>query len=131
MSRSPVAARSEAERAEDMFFAALRTADAAELEELVGEDLLLVDVSSGAVVGGAAFVRALRGGLLEFHRVELVERVTREYGDTAVVVGRTELAGAFQGEGFAVSSRYTHVFVRGGDGRWLLVSAQGTPIAEQ
>ena len=130
MSRSPAAALSEAERAEDAFFAALRTADADGLEELVGDDLLLVDVSSGALVDGPAFIGALRESLLEFRRVELVERVTRDYGDTAVVVGRTEIAGTFQGESFAVSSRYTHIFVRGVDGRWRLVSAQGTPIAE-
>lgn len=28
-----------------------------------------------------------------------------------------------------VRSRYTHVFVKGPDGAWQLVSAQGTPIA--
>jgi ketosteroid isomerase-like protein len=35
---------------------------------------------------------------------------------------------SFADTDFSVASRYTHVFVRGADGRWLLASAQGTPI---
>jgi hypothetical protein len=42
----------------------------------------------------------------------------------------TEMAGAFGGVGFAASSRYTHVLMSDGDGRWRLATAQGTSIAE-
>jgi ketosteroid isomerase-like protein len=121
----------EAELAEDQFFGALLGGDAASLDKVLTEDFLIVDVSSGAVADRAAFVGALRDGSLVFHRIELVERLTRRYGDTAIIVGRTEMSGAFGGNGFAASSRYTHVFIRdSGDGRWRLATAQGTSIAE-
>jgi ketosteroid isomerase-like protein len=128
MESGTLEAISEAERTEDAFFAALRASDGDALEDLVGDDMLLVDVNSGAVVDRSAFVGALRERALVFDRVELVERATRSYGDAAVIVGRTEMAGTFADASFAVSSRYTHVFVRGDEGRWRLVNGQGTPI---
>ena len=128
--QTTIEAISEAERAEDAFFAALRKGDADALEGLVDDDMRLVDVNSGTVVERSAFLDALRGGVLAFERVELVERATRRFGETAIIVGRTELAGSFAGTGFSVSSRYTHVFVRGRDERWRFVNGQGTPIAD-
>lgn len=119
---------SQVESAEDAFFAALRGGDTGALEELVGDGMRLVDVNSGMVVDRSDFLDALRGRVLAFDRVDLVERETRRFADTAVIVGRTELAGSFAGARFAVSSRYTHVFARGRDDRWRLVNGQGTPI---
>lgn len=120
---------SEAEAAEDAFFAALRTGDVTALEDLVDESMRLVDVNSGMVVERPAFLDALRDRTLVFDGVELVERATRRFGDTAIIVGRTEMAGSFGGTGFSVSSRYTHVFAHGQGTRWRLVNGQGTPIS--
>ena len=64
-----------------------------------------------------------------FDRLELVERATRVYGDTGIVVGRTAMAGSIAGDPFEVASRYTHVFVNG-DAGWRLANGQGTSIAE-
>ena len=94
---------SDAELAEDRFFGALVGGDVASLDAVLTEDFLIVDIATGAVADRASFIGALRGGSLEFHRIELVERATRRYGDTAVVVGRTEMSGAFVGEDFAAS----------------------------
>ena len=130
MQNPTIEATSEAEHAEDAFFAALRSGDADALEDLVGEGMRLVDVNSGMVVERAGFLDALRERALAFDRIDLVERATRRHGDTAIIVGRTEMAGSFAGTGFSVSSRYTHVFVRGHDERWRLVNGQGTLIAD-
>jgi ketosteroid isomerase-like protein len=122
---------SSAELAEDRFFAALLAGDVASLDTVIADDFLIVDISSGTVADRASFIAALEDGALEFDRIELVERLTRHYGDTAIIVGRTEMSGAFGGVGFAASSRYTHVFVRDSDdGRWRLASAQGTRIGD-
>jgi ketosteroid isomerase-like protein len=118
------------EEAEDRFFAALLAGDAARVEERLDPGLLLVDVNSGAVSDRSGLVAALRDGALAFERLELVERATRVYGDAAIVVGRTSMAGSLAGTAFAVASRYTHVFVRGEAGDWRLASGQGTPIVE-
>ena len=116
------------EDAEDRFFAGLLAGDAGIVEERLDPGFLLVDVSTGAVIDRAALVAALLDGDLDFDRLDLVERGTRVYGDVAIVVGRTSLAGSFAGTPFAVASRYTHVFVRAGEGDWRLASGQGTPI---
>jgi ketosteroid isomerase-like protein len=128
--RPGLSVTAEAERAEDQFFEALLAAAAERLGELLADDFVIVDVMSGGVADRAAFIAALRDRLVEFERVDLLERVTRRYGDTAIMVGRTEMSGSFGGAPFSAASRYTHVLVRGGDGRWRLASAQGTRIAD-
>jgi ketosteroid isomerase-like protein len=118
------------EAAEDSFFTALLAGDATVLGELIAADFTIVDVISGAVADRAAFLGAFRRGLLSFSRVQLLDRFTRLYGHVAVIVGRTEMAGDLDGADFAVSSRYTHVFVSSDDGRWQLVAAQGSRIVD-
>jgi len=124
-------ATSDAELAEDRFFAALLAGDAEGLEELLSDDFLIVDVMSGSVAGRAPFIAALRDGSLKFDAVTLVERDTRRRGDTAIIVGRTQMAGSFAGASFAAASRYTHVLLLEQDDCWRLVTAQGTRIVDQ
>ena len=118
------------EQADDEFFDALTAGDVSRLESLLDERFLIVDVMSGGVADRAALTSALDERVLEFDSIELIERAARDYGDTAILVGRTQMAGSFAGAAFTATSRYTHVFVRGADGRWRLASAQGTPIVE-
>ena len=118
------------ENVDDEFFEALVTGDARRVESLLDERFLIVDLMSGAVADRAALVAALDQRAIEFERIDLIERAARGYGDTAIVVGRTQMAGSFAGATFAAASRYTHVFVRGADTRWRLASAQGTQISE-
>lgn len=118
------------EDADDQCFDALTAGDARSLEALLDERFLIVDVMSGAVADRAALVAALGERVLSFERVDVVERAVRRYGDTAILVGRTRMAGSFAGTAFSAASRYTHVFVRGTDARWRLASAQGTRITE-
>ena len=114
------------EQVDDEFFAALTAGDVSRLEPLLDERFLIVDIMSGAVADRAALTAALAERVLEFERVELIERAGRHYGETAILVGRTEMAGSFAGAAFTAASRYTHVFVRGADTRWRLASAQGS-----
>ena len=118
------------EQADDEFFDALTAGDVSRLEPLLDERFLIVDIMSGGVADRAALTAALDGGVLEFERVELIERAVRHYGDTSILVGRTQMAGSFAGAAFSAASRYTHVFVRGADARWRLANAQGTQIIE-
>jgi len=118
------------EGTEFRYFASLVTGNLEQLERVLADDFLVVDVFAGAVVDRTAFLGAIRDGLVAFERAQVIERETRRYGDVAVVVGRSELAGRFAGERFLVNSRYTHVLVRNGDGTWRLAGAQGTRIDE-
>src|SRR5262245_57254013 len=119
------------EAAEDTFFAALLAGDAAQLDAVLTDDFQIIDVMAGSVVEHGPFVAAVGGGAIRFRQVEVVERRTRPYGDSAVIVGRTAMAGTLGGDPFSVASRYTHVLVRGADEAWRLASAQGTQIAER
>jgi ketosteroid isomerase-like protein len=116
------------EQVDDEFFDALTAGDVGRLEAVLDERFLIVDVMSGAVADRAALTAALGEGMLEFERIELIERSARDYGDSAILVGRTQMAGSFAGAAFSAASRDTHVFVRGADPRWRLASAQGTQI---
>jgi ketosteroid isomerase-like protein len=75
------------------------------------------------VVERRSFVAAARDGVVTFAGIEVVERSVRRYADTAILIGRTAMKGAFAEAPLALASRYTHVFVRDGEDRWRLVSA--------
>jgi len=71
-------------------------------------------------------------GVLRF--VDIVrdpaEASVRTRAGVAVVVGRTEMTIRFGPDTVTARSRYTHVFVKE-SGRPRLLSAQGTPLADQ
>ena len=113
--------------AERAWFDGLLAARMPQLEALLTGDFQIIDVSSGAQADRAMLLGALEAGQLRFEGIEVLESLTRSYGDTVLVTGRTRMQGRFQGQPFGAHSRYTHVFVRQA-GRWLLASAQGTPI---
>jgi ketosteroid isomerase-like protein len=115
--------------AENRFFAALASGDRETLEHVVGDDCVLIDVMTGSVVPGADFVELVGSRRLIFESIEQLGTRVRLYDGTAIVNGRTRMAGRFDGQGFQVHSRYTHVYVSGRNG-WRLVAAQGTPVAD-
>jgi ketosteroid isomerase-like protein len=117
-----------AELTDDAFFAALLEADAQRLDGLLSEDFIIIDVMSGAAIDRDAFVTAVRERVVTFAGIEVRERNMRHHRDAAIIVGETAMRGSFAATDFSVASRYTHVFVRGADGRSLLASAQGTAI---
>ena len=110
------------------FFGALVAGSLESLDELLAEDFVLIDVLSGSDISKAALLAAAGSEPIKFDAIQPLEARVRRYGDTAVITGRTRMNGKFQGSPFEASSRYTHVYVEQ-QGRWRLVSAQGTQIA--
>jgi ketosteroid isomerase-like protein len=125
-------ATAEVKSADARFFKALLDRDAATLDALLGDDFLIVELGTGLVHPRADFLGAVENGLVVFEAIEVdtSETVIREYGTTAIAVGRTlmKIAGP-DGSTVEAASRYSHVFALDRD-RWRLVSAQGTPIVE-
>jgi ketosteroid isomerase-like protein len=113
---------------EDRFFAALLAADGPALEALLTMDFLIIDVMTGSEAPGFAMVSLLGSGQLRFEAIERLGSRVRRYGTTAIVTGETRMRGRYGEQPFAAHSRYTHVYVRAGQG-WRMASAQGTPIA--
>ncbi|HSB27152.1 MAG TPA: nuclear transport factor 2 family protein [Pyrinomonadaceae bacterium] len=113
---------------ERKFFGAL-TLNPKSLDQLLADDCLMIDVLSGSEVPKSALLDVLKAGDLRFEHVEPRDSRVRIYGDTAIVTGSTRMRGRFHNDQFAVSSRYTHVYVKTLD-EWQMVSAQGTQIRE-
>src|SRR5580765_3439742 len=109
------------------FFSALIAADARALDRILAEDFLLIDVMNGSEISKPAFLAATGSGQTKFESIEPVENRVRLYETTAIITGRTQMAGLIGDTPFTASSRYTHVFVNQ-QGVWRLVTAQGTQI---
>jgi ketosteroid isomerase-like protein len=111
------------------FFDALLAADVDTLGNLLAEDFLIVDVMAGQVTGRNDLLDAIGSGEVQFVGIDRRDddRSVRMRGATAVVVGQTRMALRAGGHDMTTDSRYTHVYIREQD-RWLLLSAQGTPI---
>jgi hypothetical protein len=113
--------------AERQFFTALTKADRGALDQVLADDFILIDVMSGSEIPRALLLELVGSRQLEFEAIEPADTRVRLYQSTAVITGRTQMRGRFAGSPFAVSSRYTHVYVERG-GQWRLVTAQGTQI---
>lgn len=116
------------ELADDTFFAALIDGDTPRLDSLLAKDFVIIDVLSGTAIDRGLFIAAVGDLVVTFSSIDVAERTARRYRDVAIIVGRTAISGTFEDTAFSVASRYTHVFVRDGNDRWVLASAQGTPI---
>ena len=113
---------------DEAFFAALLAADPDLLGTILADDFLIVDVLSGQVARREELLGAIRSGQLRFTEVTRYaeERSVRLRPPAAVVTGRTRMVLRYQGDEATAHSRYTHVRTRE-NGRWRLMSAQGTP----
>ena len=113
---------------EQAFFDALLASDMKALDGLLADDFTIIDVMTGSEIIRPVFVEAVTSGIVEFRSIDRKEASVRFYGSVAIVTGRTEMGGLFQGQPFGAASRYTHVFFKD-NGRWKMAAAQGTPIS--
>jgi ketosteroid isomerase-like protein len=112
------------------FFDSLIQADQHGLDRVLAEDFILIDVMGGSEITKPSWLAALGSGQVIFEGIEPADNLARLYPGTAVVTGRTRIRGRLGGAPFEVASRYVHVYVMQ-QGSWRMVSAQGTPIAEE
>jgi ketosteroid isomerase-like protein len=111
------------------FFKALIDGNADALNRLLAEDFVLIDVMRGAEVPKDALVKLVESGQLKFESITAADARARRWGSTAIIIGRTEMQIRFEQTSVTVKSRYTHVYVEA-PARWMMVSAQGTQIAD-
>ena len=113
--------------ADTNFFNALIKADKPALDRILADDFVLIDVMGGSEISKSTLLTAIDLHQVEFEAIEPSENRVRVYHTTAVVTGRTGMKGRMGDTPFALSSRYTHVFVEQ-EGECRLVTAQGTLI---
>jgi ketosteroid isomerase-like protein len=100
----------------------------AALGTLLDSAFVLIDVFRGSEIPKEGLLAALAAGQVRFESIEPAERRVRQYGEAAIVTGRTAMRIRAGDEPVMVQSRYSLVFVRAA-GQWRFVSAQGTPIS--
>jgi ketosteroid isomerase-like protein len=128
----PKIARAPVLDADRRFFDALLASDGSALEALLAADFVIVDIVAGSVTDRAAFIGGVASRAVQFDAITTVpeDALVRVHGDSAIVVGRTQMVLRIPGqaEPVRVNSRYTHVFHRTPADEWRLASAQGTQI---
>ena len=86
--------------------------------------------SDGRLADKAAFLEAIVSDKLVIAPYTVEEFRVRWYGDTALVSGRTDMHGSWDGKEFRSHYRFTDTYVREADGRWRVVNVQTTEIRE-
>ncbi len=103
--------------------------DRAAIEANMTEDFRDID-GYGNVAGKAAFVDGLVAADLTIDPYTVQEFDVRIYGsagEVALLSGRTDMTGKYQGKPFASSYRYIDIYVRR-DGKWKVASVQISKI---
>lgn len=111
---------------EDNFNRAVVTNDIAEIKKCITSDWVLVD-SQGGIIPQERFFEVLKQGLLSHST--MTKRVLRVkiYDNIALVTGRGQNTGTWQGEPMEADEWITDVYKKESD-QWLCVLTHLTPV---
>ena len=111
---------------EDNFNRAVVTNDIEEIKKYITSDWVLVD-SQGGIIPQERFFEVLKQGLLSHST--MTKRVLRVkiYDNIALVTGRGQNTGTWQGEPMEADEWITDVYKKDGD-EWLCVLTHLTPV---
>lgn len=116
----------EFQHVEDNFNRAVVTNDIAEIKKCITSDWVLVD-SQGGIIPKERFFEALKQGLLSHSEMSKEVLRVKMYGDVALVTGRGQNTGTWQGEPMEADEWITDVYIKIGD-EWLCVLTHLTPV---
>jgi ketosteroid isomerase-like protein len=114
------------EQMEKQWNDAARRSDPRPLEQMLAEDFTLT-LSIGRVVDKASYVSKIKDGSFKIESLDYSDMKTRVYGDCAVVIGRVNLKGAWDGVDVSSEYAFTDTFVKQA-GTWKQVASQVTRI---
>ncbi len=114
---------------EDEWRTARIKGDVAFLERLYAPELRFTG-ANGAVIDRATDIAGFASGAIKPESIERSDMRISIYGDAAVVIGRDDLKGSYNGVVGGGAVRFTHVYVRR-EARWQLVASQGTWIPKK
>ena len=86
--------------------------------------------SDGRTADKSAFLEGITSDKLVIEPYTVEEFRVRFYGDTALITGRTDMHGSWDGKPFRSHYRFTDTYVREADGVWRVVNVQTTEIHE-
>lgn len=111
---------------EDNFNRAVVTNDIAEIKKCITSDWVLVD-SQGGIIPQERFFEVLKQGLLSHSAMSKEVLRVKRYGGVALVTGRGQNTGTWQGEPMEADEWITDVYKKDGD-EWLCVLTHLTPV---
>ncbi|HVF91357.1 MAG TPA: nuclear transport factor 2 family protein [Blastocatellia bacterium] len=95
---------------------------------ILASDWTTIDLA-GRVLSKSQVLRELASRERQIEAVSIDDIKVREFGDVALVTGRTTATGRYKGQRSSVVLRFTDVFVKR-NGRWQVVASQGTQVVQ-
>lgn len=111
---------------EDDFNKAIITNDISEIKKCITDDWVLVD-SQGGIIPQEKFFTVLEQGLLSHSTMSKEVLRVKVYGDMALVTGRGQNTGTWQGQPMEADEWITDVY-RNQEDKWLCVLTHLTPV---
>jgi ketosteroid isomerase-like protein len=96
---------------------------------ILADDWSVIDPGGQVLNKAQVLKEGFESGVRKIESGTIDEVQVRLYGEVAVVTGRTNANGSYQGNSFSVWLRFTDVCVKRGDG-WQVVASQGTLIPQ-
>ena len=97
-------------------------------ERILAEDWSVID-PTGNILTKADVLREAFSGDRKITKGKIDQVSVRDFGEWAIVTGRTRMAGTYMGRKMDVKLRFTDIFVRR-MGEWKCIASQGTFISE-
>lgn len=120
--------RTELTRIEAELAEAWVNGDRAYIERILADDWSVTD-PTGRILTKAEVLQEAFTGERAITQGKIDQVNVRDFGEWAIVTGRTQMSGNYQGKDMSVVLRFTDVFIRT-SGDWRCVASQGTFIAE-
>jgi hypothetical protein len=114
----------EIDRLEDLRYQAMIDQDYDTLDRII-DDSWVYNQANGKVVPKAQYLANLKTGAVRIYRAQRYDVTTTFYGDTAVVMGKTDVELARNGKDETIRLIYLNVWLKGYNG-WKLVARQST-----
>ena len=111
---------------EDNFNSAVITNDVTEIKRCINEDWVLVD-SQGGIIPQEKIFSVLEQGLLSHSTMSKEVLRVKVYGDVALVTGRGQNTGTWQGQPMEADEWITDVYKKENE-KWLCVLTHLSPV---
>ena len=94
---------------------------------ILASDWTTIDVT-GRVLTKSQVLQELSSQERKIDSATIDDVKVREYGEVAIVTGRTTATGSYKGQRASLVLRFTDIFIKR-DGRWQVVASQGTQVS--
>jgi ketosteroid isomerase-like protein len=95
------------------------------IEQTLADDWSVTDLTGQVLTRAQVLKEVFDSGNRQIVSMQIDDINVRPFGDWAIVTGRTNAAGEYEGEVAQVTLRFTDVFVYR-NGRWQVVASQAT-----